>query len=169
MEEVWKPVFGFEGLYEVSNLGRVVSIKQTADARVKRPKAVFVDRNGYHRMLIWRDGHGYTRSIHRLVAEAFFGPRPNGMVINHLDGDKNNNTPENLEFVTCARNSRHAVEMGLTPRGEKANFAKLTEQKVREMRALQGTISGPQLGIMFGLSNSATYAILTRKTWKHVD
>lgn len=167
--ENWKPVLGFEGLYEVSDLGRVVSIKRISNVETRRNKAVFVDNNGYHRMLIWKDGKGHTRSVHRMVAEAFIGPRPRGMIVNHIDGNKANNAVGNLEFTTCAGNSRHAVELGLTARGENARSAKVTERQVREMRLLYGELSGLRIAKAYGLSRSATYSILTRKTWKHVS
>src|SRR4051794_23745776 len=107
-----KPVYGFEGLYEVTNNGCVVSTKRHGQYQEVRTRVAFVDKSGYHRISLWKNGRCYTRTIHGVVAEAFIGPRPAGMSVNHIDGNKANNSAGNLEFVTPAENSRHAAKMG---------------------------------------------------------
>lgn len=115
MEEIWKPVVGFEGLYEVSSLGRVRSldkivgypwgIKKTARKRGKvlSPK---IANTGYHEVvLIGHDGSRNNKRMHRLVAEAFI-PNPNNYpVINHIDENKLNNIISNLEWCTVRYNT----------------------------------------------------------------
>lgn len=70
---------------------------------------------------------GKLRSVHALVAEAFIGPRPSGLEVNHKDGDKRNNRPENLEYVTRSENMRHCFRIGLgnPPRGDNHFSVKL--------------------------------------------
>lgn len=108
MIEVWKPVVGHEGAYEVSNRGNV----RNAASHVLSPNA---QNNGYVIVHLYSGGR-HTRkpkTIHRLVAEAFLGA-PNGREVNHLDGVKTNNTVANLEWTTRSLNNTHAFETGLT-------------------------------------------------------
>ena len=108
--EQWRPVNGFP--YEVSSLGQVYSVRTK---RILRP---FVRHRGYLAVrLSGERGEGTTnRSVHSLVAEAFIGPRPDGLVVNHKDGVNTNNRHENLEYVTCRENVRHAVRIGARTR-----------------------------------------------------
>lgn len=110
--EVWKPVPGFEDSYEVSNFGRVRHV------RVIVPRPSY---NGYLRAAL---SYGKRRPhqskhalVHRLVAAAFIGPCPDGLQVNHIDGCKTNNAPENLEYVTPSENNLHANRLGLTVDG----------------------------------------------------
>ena len=94
MSEEWRPVVGYEGLYEVSNLGRV--------RRVAYVLATYVGKRGsatnYCRVRIFNERGGKQRSVHSLVAAAFIGPRPSPLhEVNHKDGNPTNNTLENLE------------------------------------------------------------------------
>ena len=110
-EEVWKPVFGYEEWYEVSNFGNVRSL----DRMVKHysgfnrffiGKLLVPQENhqGYLRVRLCKNGKLITPSIASLVAMAFIGERPEGQVINHKDGIKNNNIPSNLEYITYGEN-----------------------------------------------------------------
>ena len=83
--ERWLPVVGWEGLYEVSDLGRVRSLpRNTTRGRVLRANPA---ANGYRQATVFRQGHPKSVYVHHLVAEAFIGPRPEGLEIRHLDGD----------------------------------------------------------------------------------
>ena len=87
--EEWRPVVGFEN-YQVSNKGIV-----RGQRGVKKP---FFGWYGYLKVELWKDGKSKLRPVHQLVIEAFTGPRPKGYQCAHLDGDKYNNTPENLKW-----------------------------------------------------------------------
>lgn len=118
MEEIWKDIEGFEGLYQVSNLGRVKSLDRYVESRghliyrkgvIRKP----FDTTGYYSVTLNKDRKETTFQVHRLVAQAFI-PNPNDLpVVNHLDGRKTNNCIDNLEWTTYAENSKHAVETGL--------------------------------------------------------
>jgi hypothetical protein len=106
------------------------------------------------------------------------------MQVNHIDGNKRNNSPSNLEYVTPAGNSAHAAATGLAPsglrhgrstkphrtaRGVDVNTARLTPEQVRRMRDLSADgWNLPMLMREFGLSKSATHQVVTRKSWRHV-
>ena len=114
----WKPVRGYEGLYEVSSHGTVKSCEQiTADGKHLATKKLNGGcyPNGYEFVCLRKDGHNRNRMIHRMVAEAFI-PNPDNLpVVNHRDGNKHNNDMTNLEWCTNSQNRKHAYDLGLSP------------------------------------------------------
>jgi hypothetical protein len=109
MEEVWKPIEGTYGKYEVSNLGRVMSKMQ----RNPRIMPQTIQRSGYHYVMLHVNNKPTCRRVHRLVAQAFL-PNPNNMKeVNHKDGNKDNNRADNLEWCTRSHNVKHSFDMGL--------------------------------------------------------
>jgi hypothetical protein len=119
MNEAWRAVIGFEGLYEVSNLGRVRRIGRAAKTGAGRGGGIGRIRKlqptpeGYLHVVLWKDGKPKARQVHGLIAEAFLGPAPPGHEPNHEDGDKHNNRASNLEWVTRPENMKHAYATGL--------------------------------------------------------
>ena len=98
MNEIWKDVIGFEGHYQVSNKGKVRSIKNNKIKELKPYKEI--KRCGYLSVYLRLPGQKFTKKVHRLVAEAFI-PNPNGFPeVNHIDENKENNCVENLEWCT---------------------------------------------------------------------
>ena len=102
-KEVWKPVPGYEGLYQVSDKGRVRSLhyKHSNSTRILKSS---IHTLGYQRLALVKDGSVKFYYVHSLVWEAFNGPVPEGMQINHNDEVKTNNNLENLSLVTCKEN-----------------------------------------------------------------
>ena len=120
--ERWKPVNGHEGIYEVSSHGRVRSVDRTvnySNGRVRhikgRVRCATLDRYGYPIVDLWKQGKGQTRTVHSLVAEAFVGPRPDGMQVCHNDGDPTNNRVDNLRYGTHSDNMLDRVRHGTDP------------------------------------------------------
>ena len=109
--EKWLPVVGFEGFYEVSDLGRVKRINVGREARERLLKASS-NTLGYLRVSLYRDGKGSTRRVHRLVLEAFVGPCPEGEEGCHGDGDPANNRLVNLRWGTVSSNAIDRVAQG---------------------------------------------------------
>ena len=103
MAEVWKAVKGYEGLYRVSNFGRVFSIK---NRKLLKP---FISGN-YEHVNLYKGGKRWHTKVHSLVANAFVANPENKPEINHIDGDKTNNRRDNLEWVTSSENKQHAIE-----------------------------------------------------------
>ena len=110
MREIWRPVWGYVGYYEVSNFGRVKSLSRKVwrgkkgfrlhRGRVLKPKK----RNKYWAVNLSKDGEIFTKSIHRLVLEAFVGSCPFNMMTRHLDGNRGNNNLSNLKYGTNSEN-----------------------------------------------------------------
>ena len=128
--EEWRDVVDYEGLYQVSNFGRVRSFQKDKMKILKSGFSAF----GYLRVVLCKDFQKKNRSIHILVAKAFI-PNPEGKTqVNHIDGDKKNNHVSNLEWATPAENIHHAFEVGLRKSGCEHFRAKLTAEQVREIR-----------------------------------
>ena len=106
----WRPVPGYEGLYEVSDGGDVRSI---ATAQRPRPQPRLVkhsdDGRGYRRLRLCLNGTKRAWRVHQLVALAFLGPRPEGQEVRHRDGNRSRNVPDNLEYGTSQQNRLDAV------------------------------------------------------------
>ena len=112
----WRPVVGFDDIYEVSDAGevrRVVSVMGAAAGEVLSP---WLAGAGYQMVGLRRPGSRRVRAyVHRLVAVAFLGAPPRGKPeVNHIDGNKLNNAASNLEWVSHSENHRHAYRLGLS-------------------------------------------------------
>ena len=103
MEEIWKDVKGYEGLYQVSNLGRVKRV--TTDRILKGGKTT----QGYLLVSLCKNSITSTKTIHRLVAEAFIPNHENKPQVNHIDENKTNNMVSNLEWMTAKENNNHGT------------------------------------------------------------
>lgn len=108
INECWKPVVGYEGLYEVSDLGRVRSLNYKRSRKESIMKQV-LDGDGYYCLLLYKNGKRKRFSVHRLVVTAFIGPIPKGFVVNHINECQTDNRLENLEICTIRENSIHGT------------------------------------------------------------
>lgn len=166
--EEWRPVLGWEGWYEVSNLGRVRRVKEYNGCHAGHILKPRPNYKGYLSLGLSRPGMHRFISVASLVAEAFIGPRPAGLQINHEDGVKTNNAAANLEWTTPGDNIRHAHRSGLVHHavGENHGRARLTENAVRAIRASsEGAV---KLALRFGISRRHVWEIRTRRVWRHV-
>ena len=142
MQEVWKDIKGYEGMYQVSNFGRVKSFD-----RYDKHGALWLgkilsnkpQKTGYVNVKFSVDGKRSVKLVHRLVAEAFIPNIENKPEVNHKDGNKSNNKVSNLEWVTSRENTLHGIEKGLIKynkealaRGQKKS-AELMKRKVRQV------------------------------------
>jgi len=103
MTEIWKPVVGYEGYYDVSSRGRIRSVNTKRRRKiVSRILKSGLRPDGYHNVVLSREGVTRTRTVHRIVAEAFLGPSE--LTVNHRDGDRGNNSVGNLEWLSIREN-----------------------------------------------------------------
>jgi len=140
--EEWRPVVGYERYYEVSSLGLV---RRSCDGIRRGIKAGYIMKpkptgGNYPFVGLYHREKKTTHStlVHNIVTSAFLGPKPPGIQVNHLDGNKWNSRLDNLEYVTASENQCHANRIGL-------RVKKLTPEKVRELRAAAEGISFVQL------------------------
>lgn len=116
MKEIWKDIKGYEGIYEVSNLGNFRSITRKDKFGRKfsgRYRKTQIDKDGYLFITLWHNGKCKNCRAHRLVAEAFIPNIDNKPIVNHIDGNKKNNNVLNFEWCTNSENDLHAFKMGL--------------------------------------------------------
>lgn len=122
MKEYWKPVVGYENLYEVSNLGKVRSLN--FDGSNKTKIMTPYDVHGYKRIRIFKNKVPRSTGVHRLVAEAFICNPDKKEFVNHKDGNKSNNSVDNLEWATHSENTLHAFRvLKVKPHGGKKKRA----------------------------------------------
>lgn len=167
LSERWLPVVGYEGYYEVSDIGNVRRVLRPDS--LGRPRRCGVLRNaldrGYHRVSLSKNDKPKGFAVHRLVAAAFLGPPPSpAHVVNHKDGVKANNRPSNLEYLTSAENTRHAVRLGLHAAGDRHGMAKSSEtQRDAICREWKQGMSITRLAAVSGLSETRVSRMVRRK------
>ena len=161
-QEEWRQIIWWPE-HEVSSHGRVrrtTASGSVCAGQVLKPHACSA---GYLRIQL-------RPLVHALVAEAFLGSRPPGYVVNHKDGDKQNNSVENLEWVTRAENNDHAIRSGLGGFGSVHGQSKLTETQVLEIRARYGGAWGEQgrLADEYGVTQGLVSKIVRGEIWTHL-
>lgn len=119
MQEIWKPIIGYEKTYEISNTGKVRSIDRVDDLGKKRKERLQNPRlrNGYPSVTLYKDGKRIEHYIHRLVAIHFVENPNNYQIINHKDENRTNNSPDNLEWCTRKYNTNYGT--GIEKRAKK--------------------------------------------------
>lgn len=181
--EEWKDCPEYEQVYQVSNLGRVKSKPVFVEndslfgdegGYVKhiKIKNQTINRYGYMTTKLCFKGKCRRLTIHRLVAKAFI-PNPNKYSqVNHIDGNKKNNSVTNLEWVSAAQNTKHAWDTGLITsehmKGSKHHNSKVNEDIVKDIRSNK-TLTKKELAEKYDISISTVADILRRKTWTHID
>ncbi len=172
MKELWLPVVGYEGLYEVSNLGRVRSVERTVETRkgVFSPlKAKIMSptiSRGYLRLHLYKKGKSLSKYVHVLVAEAFIGAKPQGLQTLHGIRGKLCNEPANLSYGTAKENAADRKRDGTEIVGEKMYCAKLTEKSVNEIR--NSSLSCTELAVLYGVTEATLYKAKTGRSWTHI-
>lgn len=162
--ETWKEIKDFPD-YEISNLGHVRNKKNN------KIKLTPINSVGYKHVSLMKDGKQYVVKIHRLIAIAFIPNLENKSCINHIDGDKTNNSIDNLEWCTYSENNTHALNIGLriTPKGEESSVSKLRENDVMEiLELLKTNMVHRDIAKIYNISESTISSIKTCNSWKHI-
>lgn len=160
MTEEWRPAPDYEGLYEVSSLGRVRSLYFGEP----RPSRLGADTDGYPMVMLTKDGKRSPKKVHRLVCVAFHGPsRPVHREVAHLDGDKTNARADNLKWCSKVENHSHKRRHGTHQEGERHPNARLSESAVREIR--QSTGLRTPMAERYGISIHTVTDIRNGRRW----
>lgn len=168
MKEIWKTITDFEGVYSISNKGRLR--RECGIFNRKYPHIVKLqkDKNGYASYRLSKFNIGRTVKIHRLVAEAFLGFSE--LTVNHKNGKKSDNRITNLEWLSMSDNRTHAKINGLMARGERSANTKLKDADIITMRKeyATGQITHQALANRFGIGRKAVTKIINRQRWTHI-
>ena len=152
MDEIWKDIEGYEGLYQISNFGRVKSLSRF-NSRTERILKLSVRNKTYIKTCLCKENKSTTPE--------------NKEQVNHIDGNKTNNIVSNLEWCTRIENMQHAVDTGLKYHtGSNNPDARLTEQQVLEIRA--SNESQRSLGRKYGVDKSTIGRVKRRDNWTHI-
>lgn len=172
MMETWKPVVGYEGLYEVSDLGRVRSVDRIAGVtrltqlRGKVLKPGKMKRGGYLLVALRKDGSSHSKAVHALVLEAFVGPRPPGLDCCHGDNDRTNNRLDNLRWDSRQGNVDDAVRARRHAHGDRHGGARLRGADIPHIR--ESTLPNRELAELYGVTIHTIRNVRKLKTWSHL-
>ena len=182
--EIWKSIPGYESYYEASSLGNIRSldrfVKNGKHGVIKRTgqlKKAVINHKGYLRINLNKEGVNKKHNVHTLVAITFLGFPPSsiscsseGYTVNHKDGNKLNNSSENLEWLSNAANNHHAAILKLKARGERSGKSKLTTEQVLNIKSLrQQGFTEVRISELTGVSRNTIHSILAGKSWKEVS
>lgn len=168
-QEEWRDVPTLPD-YQVSNMGRLRSkSRRDVSGRNRRGRMVKCPPNtdGYFATNVRRDGQRVHVGLHRLVALAFIGPRPEGLQCCHNNGIKTDNRATNLRYDTPLNNNRDRITHGTIPRGSLVSVL-LTDEDVRQILSLKGKLTAPEIAQRYSLTPNYVSAILRGEKWKHV-
>ncbi|MDN6167577.1 MAG: NUMOD4 motif-containing HNH endonuclease [Lactococcus lactis] len=179
MEEIWKPIRGYEKDYEISNKGRIKSYRPqyvinkgyvNKDGHIMKPS-----NNGRGYLIVFLAGKGFRdrRYIHRLVAMHFLKENYfQGAEVNHKDGDKSNNCIENLEWLSTEDNKKHAIETGLfDQRGSKGRKTHLSDLQATAIKRLYNNklMTSGEIMHLFDVNRHTVLDISSGKSFRYLD
>lgn len=166
--EIWKPLLGYEGIYSTSNLGRL-RIETGSNSTPAGTITIGSKSTRYRKVSLRKNGIRISKDIHVLIAETFISPRPTGMYVNHIDGNKQNNCVSNLEWVTPKQNSRQSVLAGRHHKGSQIFGARLKEQDIQLILSLLSNgISCAEIGRRYHVSRQVISHVKNNRSWKHI-
>lgn len=162
MEEIWKPIVGYENIYSVSSFGSVRRELQAMGTHAGRIVKPYISSEGYFYVTLSINSKVKKFSVHSLVAMAFLGRRPEGFETNHKDAVRTNNSISNLEYISYQDNARH--------NGVTNGNSKLNEEDVQQIRKkyVFGIYGANRLAKEFSVAKPTILRVIKRKTWNHV-
>jgi hypothetical protein len=161
MTERWVEIAGFEGLYFVSDLGRIRSARRyRVSGRILKPSAA---GDGYRKVTLCGGGARIARYVHELVLTHFVGPRPDGMEVAHNNGRRDDNRLANLRWDTRSGNHADKIIHGTACRGERHGRRKLSASDVVAIRHAKGSLR--EIGDRFGVGPMQVHRILAGQNW----
>lgn len=171
MEEIWKPVIGYEGWYEISNLGRIKRVMVGRSTRINRILKSSINKKGYAYVKLFKHKVGRCVKVNRLVASVFLRNPNNKKLVHHKNGIKNMDHADNLEWVTDRENKLYAIRDFGHYLGENNGKTKLKEFEVLEILKLTKTtnLTHASISKQYNISVQTIHNISMRRTWKHLD
>ena len=170
----WRPIIGFEGLYEISDTGLVRSVDRFVNHYAGgqrllkgKPKLPFVTAFGYKMIMLSKNGINKSFQVHRLVLASFTENKGKGFDCCHNDGNRTNNNLSNLRWDTRTGNMQDTVKHGTRRNGENVNFAKLSATQIQAIKI--DTRSQRDIAQSYGVHQSAISLIKRNKRWKHIQ
>ena len=162
---MWKEVKDFEGLYLISDGGKIQSLHKWrgAEPKLKEP---YLGKRGYYVVDLSKKQYRKNAKVHRLVAQAFIPNPDNKPQVNHIDGNKLNNNVSNLEWCTDKENKQHARKSGLSADYDYKNAPKLTEDIARQIKYAEGYHR--EIAVRFNVGVSTVTHIKRGSRWNHV-
>lgn len=165
MIEEWRSIPGFEGAYEVSNLGRVKSLpRHRVSGRILKTSEA---GKGYRKVQLVHKEKIEHRYVHDLVLEAFVGPRPEGQEASHWNGVRWDNRLSNVRWDTRSGNHDDKRRHGTMCQGETHGRRKLSARDVIAIRAAAGTCR--EIGLQFGVGPMQIHRIKSGKNWSSLS
>ena len=159
MEEIWKDIKGYEGIYQISNCGRIKSLYRKRRKNEKILKPLVSSRN-YFQINLYKDGKMFKYLIHRLVAETFIINPDNLPYINHKDENKQNNCVDNLEWCTCEYNNKYGTRLEKISRNNlKSKFVLQYSKENKFIMEWENTRTAVIGNNFFGKENNKLYSI----------
>lgn len=179
-KEIWKDIEGYEGLYQVSNYGRVKSfdqfINQKNNSKALRKGRILKqskNKDGYLRLRLVKNKKGKTFFVHRLVAKTFISNPRKLNEVNHKDGNKENNNADNLEWCNRSENISHAYKLGLEQKyyGTDSHRALFTLEEINQIRLKyiprSRKYGARALAREYGVNRTTIERILRKETYKN--
>lgn len=185
-DEIWKDITEWKGLYQVSNKGRVKSLDRIIECNANRYSIPVrrktkgrilkqkINKYGYLVLMLQNKGYKKDYSVHRLVLETFCPiENMNSLTVNHTDGLKQLNIPEQLEWATNKEQTEHAYEIGLISydnitRGENIGVSKLTNKIVKELYKNLDNLDYTELSKKYNISEGNISLIMNDMAWQHI-
>ena len=160
-KEIWKDIPNYEGMYQVSNLGRIKSLKFGKEKIIK----LDLDSKGYLRVRLSNNNISERKKVHRLVMLVFMGS--SDLQVNHKNGIKSDNRLENLEYCTASENVRHAFKIGLNKNAGR-NPYKLTEADAKRIKHKLNHLTQAEVANIYNVSQMLISKIRSGKAWRHI-
>lgn len=176
IKEIFRDIPKYEGLYQISNFGKVKSLDRIINSGIKYNSKVLrkgrilkscTDKYGYLKVLLHKDGVKKNKNIHRLVASSWLNDFSESKQVNHKDGNKLNNYVGNLEMLTNDENIAHGVRHNLFRFGENHPNTKLTKSDVLDIKNRYNLMkeSSYSISLKYGVCRQTIMNIISGRTW----